>query len=321
MVIDTIWTDADFDLAYGQLVKKYGVQISFSDVKARNNTKSILGTGDHIENIQHEYNTSPSECQSNQFDGNGNSLSILEPTHDLVDLEITRNKQDSYSERAPIDPDGATQYTGHDTIKDTVLDEPICITKLEKFKQTKSDYGRPCGRKLQGLFIPCKDECHVTRSREPTGRRHGQDGFEILEKGWHVHGNRGSRIPKASDCWNCQTVGHLRKDCQPRQHVRCKQPTYKKKTDNVRPTKNRNGRHPKQYKWNGESQQYVSSYWEGLTHNKYDKSRDKFGCQLKQSTKKAKKVECPFDLKEMKEFFKCRADFEQAKKTLSSVQW
>jgi hypothetical protein len=36
---------------------------------------------------------------------------------------------------------------------------------------------------------------------------------------------------------------------------------------------------------------------------------------------KAKKVEYPFDLKEMKEFFKCRADFEQAKKMLNSVQW
>jgi hypothetical protein len=65
----------------------------------------------------------------------------------------------------------------------------------------------------------------------------------------------------------------------------------------------------------------VSSYWEGLKHHKYDKSRDKFRCKLEQSTKKTKKVECPFDLKEMKEFFKCRADFEQAKKTLSSVQW
>jgi hypothetical protein len=42
---------------------------------------------------------------------------------------------------------------------------------------------------------------------------------------------------------------------------------------------------------------------------------------LKQSTKKARKVACPFDLKKMKEFFKCGADFAQAKKTLNSVQW
>jgi hypothetical protein len=62
-----------------------------------------------------------------------------------------------------------------------------------------------------------------------------------------------------------------------------------------------------------------------LKHHKCDKvkkyKQDKFGRKLKQSTKKAKKVECPFDLKEMKEFFKCRADFKQAKKTLNSVQW
>ena len=125
----TAWTDADFDLAYGQLVKKYGVQISFSDSKAQEKNSSIPGAGDHIENIQHEYNTGPSECQSNQSDGNGNSLSIQEPTHDLVDLEITWNEQDSYSKRVPIDPDGATQYTGHDRTKDAVLDETICVTK------------------------------------------------------------------------------------------------------------------------------------------------------------------------------------------------
>jgi tRNA(Leu) C34 or U34 (ribose-2'-O)-methylase TrmL len=92
--------------------------------------------------------------------------------------------------------------------------------------------------------------------------------------------------------------------------------------------KKMNGRYPKPYKWNEQSQKYRAtncSYWEGLKHHKCDKvkkcKQDKFGRKLKQSTKKAKKVECPFNLKEMKEFFKCGADFKQAKKTLNSVQW
>ena len=82
-----------------------------------------------------------------------------------------------------------------------------------------------------------------------------------------------------------------------------------------------NGRYPKPYKWNEQSQKCRAtncSYWEGLNHQKCNKVRkhkwDRFGCKLKQPTKKAKKIECPFDLKEMKEFFKCRADFEQATK-------
>jgi hypothetical protein len=87
-----------------------------------------------------------------------------------------------------------------------------------------------------------------------------------------------------------------------------------KRKVHVRPTKNRNGRHPKPHKWNEESQKHA-------THGSHKKCKqDKFGRKLKQSTKKAKKVECPFNLKEMKEFFKCVADFEQAKKTISTVQ-
>ena len=107
MVVE-IWTDADFDMAYSQLMTKHGLDISVSENKAQMNTKSILGTGDHTESIQDVDNTYPSECRSRQSHGNGNSLSVPEPTHNLGNPEITRNKPDSHSKRVQIDPDGAT---------------------------------------------------------------------------------------------------------------------------------------------------------------------------------------------------------------------
>jgi hypothetical protein len=67
------------------------------------------------------------------------------------------------------------------------------------------------------------------------------------------------------------------------------------------------------------------SHWEELNHQKCDKvkkyKQDKFGPKLKQSNKKAKKIECPFDLKEMKEFLKCHTHLEKAKKTLNNIKW
>jgi hypothetical protein len=127
----------------------------------------------------------------------GQALSISElpqdSAKDLVNQESIRNDKDLCSERVLIDPVGATQYTGLRTTKAVQRDEAKIITNLTKSENLKS---RPCGHKVQGIFVHHKDKCHVMGSREPTGRRHGQDGFEILEKGWHERGNKGSRIPK-----------------------------------------------------------------------------------------------------------------------------
>jgi hypothetical protein len=203
-----------------------------------------LIASNHTESIQHEYKLHVSENQRGQLDGNGISLSILklpqDSAKDSINQESIRNDKVSYSKRVPIDLDGTTQYTCQDTTKAVQTDEAKIITNSSK----PEDKSRPCECKRQGIFIHCKDkdECHVVRSREPTCRRHGQDGFEILEKGWHEHGNQGSRILKAT-CTNYK----------PKQQSTCKPPTHANGRVHVPPMKRMNGRHPKPCKWNKQS--------------------------------------------------------------------
>ena len=70
-IVDTIWTDADFDGVYSQLVTRFGVETDVSKNKARVKTDSILGAGKHTETIQDEDITYGLEYQSNPNPGDG----------------------------------------------------------------------------------------------------------------------------------------------------------------------------------------------------------------------------------------------------------
>ena len=51
-IVDTIWTDADFEGVYSQLVRCFGVETDVPKNEARVNTDSVLSAGEHTENTQ-----------------------------------------------------------------------------------------------------------------------------------------------------------------------------------------------------------------------------------------------------------------------------
>jgi hypothetical protein len=163
-----VWTDADFDLVYGQLIGKYGVNVADPDIKAQENNKSNLSASDHAESTQHAYKAYVSENKRGQYDGSGISLSISElpqdSAKDSVNQESIRNTKDSYSQRVPIELDGTTQCTGDNTTKAVQFDEAKFITKskLENKKPTMRTQTTRHIHTLQGRML-CKAQQRTNR--------------------------------------------------------------------------------------------------------------------------------------------------------------